>query len=184
MRRRATGVLVLAAALLGPPGGALQAQQAGPAPAPGLAGRGTLPRPRAGMPVAELEQLFDSLEVVEARKALALGDAEFVSFAERLQALQRLRMRHRARRLVLLRDLRELDATQTPAQEETARTTLAALDALEAEQTRELRQARAGIDEVLTLAQRVQFRLFLERFERQKLNLLSQARGRGGRGAP
>lgn len=173
-RRSLAFVVVVALA-----GSTLMAQEAGRQAAAGRGARPGGPAAEAAS-AGELERLFDRLEVTEARRALGLSEDQYLNFAQRLRRLQTLRAQHRMRRMALLRQLRGASAASTPAAEQTALENLAAFDQLQVDQARELLRAQAVVDEVLTLDQRIQFRLFQERFERRKLNLIGQARGAAG----
>jgi len=179
-RIRRHGWLLCLIALLAWPGTNAVAQDVGrPAQGGARGGRQAGVGPAAGMPVAELERLFDGLELVEARRALGLDDAQYLRFAQRLQRLQTMRAQHRVRRMALLRELRTTAPPATAEADQAARARLEAFDQLQVQQAREVLRAQAAVDEVLTLEQRIEFRLFQERFERRKLSLLAQAQARG-----
>jgi hypothetical protein len=142
--------------------------------------RGT-PEPD-GLTVPELERYFDSYEIFEAQRALQLDDQQFLVVGQRLQQMQRVRRRHQNQRRMLLGELREAVASGLVDRDEAAVTErLARLNELGVTQAQELRRAHQALDAILTVRQRVQFRLFQERFERRRLELLAAARrGRSG----
>lgn len=178
--RSAIAVLMLVStcAAVAPP---LAAQERAmpPRPLPGQQ-RGA-PEPD-GLTVPELERYFDSYEIFEAQRALQLDDQQFLVVGQRLQQIQRVRRRHQNQRRMLLAELREALASGLIDRDEAAVTDrLARLNALGVAQAQEVRRAHQGLEAILTVRQRVQFRLFQERFERRRLELLAAARrGRGG----
>jgi len=138
-----------------------------------------------GLSVQEIERQFDQFELVQARRALGLDDDSFRVVAERLERVQLIRRRHQNQRRTLLRELREaLESGAVDTDEAGVIATLTGLSGLPVRQAQELRRAQQALDNVLTVRQRAQFRLFQERFERQKLDLLTRARQGRGRGGP
>lgn len=135
-----------------------------------------------GISVQEVERRFDQLELVEARRALGMDEQAFEPVAERLRRVQALRRRHQVQRRTLLRELRTaLEADASGSNEAAMTATLTTLGGLGVRQAQEMRRAQQALDTVLSVRQRAEFRLFQERFERQKLDLLARARqGRGG----
>jgi hypothetical protein len=148
-------------------------------------GRGA---PADQLTVQEVERQFDRLELFEAQRALGLDAESFLPVAERLERLQSLRRRHQNQRRLILRDLRAAVAPGAAGVDEaTLAARLAELSGLGVRQAQEMRRAQLALEALLTVRQRAMFRLFQERFERQKLDLLvraRQARGRGGLPAP
>jgi len=138
-----------------------------------------------GLSVQEIERQFDLFEMVEARKALGMDEETFRPVGERLVRLQAVRRRHLNQRRAILRDLRaalDSGAVESDAAGVTAR--LAELSELGVRQAQETRRAQQALDGVLTVRQRAEFRIFQERFERMKLDLLARARQGRGRGGP
>lgn len=182
-----TGILrrtILAGLIAGVvPGTALAAQ--GP-PAQGdrggavnQRGRGQLPAPRPGVPLQQLQALFDAHVLVQAQKALQLSDEQYQRFFTRMNRLQELRRRHIQQRTRLLAELRRKWRPETGEAELTALTKQ--LDELETTYDNERRTARRAIDEVLTPRQGAFFRFFEEDMERQKIEFITRSRA-GGRG--
>jgi Spy/CpxP family protein refolding chaperone len=163
---------------------AASAQQAGP-PWSGGQRQGRGPT-GAGVSVQEIERQFDLFEVVEARKALGMDEEAFRPVEERLGRIQSIRRRHQGQRRTILRDLRSaLDSGAVEADEAAVTSKLAELSGLGVRQAQEMRRAHQALDAVLTVRQRAEFRVFQERFERMKLDLLARARqGRGRGGLP
>lgn len=134
-------------------------------------------RPAQGrLAPAELQELFDSYALVQARQALDLTDAQYGDFVPRMKALQEARRRHQQARTRLLRDLSRAAAAR--ADEDAIQRALTALREHDAALPAELSKAYAAIDEVLDLRQRARFRLFEENMERRKFELLMRARQR------
>jgi hypothetical protein len=178
-RRRGARCLIAAAVwLTAAPPIAAQAPDAPPTPLPGQR-RGAEPD---GLTVPELERYFDSYEIFEAQRALQLDDQQFLVVGQRLQQIQRVRRRHQNQRRMLLAELREaINSGLIDRDEAAVAARLTRLNDLGISQAQELRRAHQALDAILTVRQRVQFRLFQERFERRKLELLAAARrGRGG----
>ncbi len=134
-----------------------------------------------GPSLQEIERQFDRFEMLEAQKALGLDEEAFRGVGERLARIQMLRRRHQSQRRAILRDLRTaLDSGAVETNEAGITTMLAELGGLGVRQAQEMRRAQQALDAVLTLRQRAEFRLFQERFERMKLDLVARARqGRG-----
>lgn len=142
----------------------------------GRAGAAALPNP-VGMTPVQVEQLFDSYVVMQARRVLRLDeDKQFFSFMDRMQRLQMLRRRIQRQRQQNIRELRTLLAASAPFDENAAGTAIKTLDDIVAQSGEQIRQAYAEIDQVLTVRQRAQFRVFEEEMERQKLDMLARAR--------
>jgi hypothetical protein len=181
----AIGLLALALPLeaAGQPPGPPTTQAPPGQPPPGLQRRGGPPE---GPSIAEIERYLDRFELHQAQRALGMDDAAFAPVGQRMQRIQNLRRRQRAQRLLALGDLR--DAVETGRVDEDAAgmaARLAELGDLGVRHAQELRRALQALDALLTVRQRVQFRLFLERFERQKVDLVLRARqGRGGAPPP
>lgn len=132
---------------------------------------------RPGLTNGELVNMLDTYAIVQAQAALQLPDGEFGQFVTRLKRLQQIRRRNTQARHRILQDLRRL--TQEAAPDEAAlRTRLQALAEHDVAAADELRRAYADVDGLLNPRQQARFRLFEERMERQKLDLLMRARTR------
>jgi hypothetical protein len=125
----------------------------------------------------EIQRLYDAYALVQAQEALQLSDDQYVRFVARLKALQETRRRHQQARNQILQDLRRLTAPQGPAGDEASiRERLTALRAEDDRAIGDLRKAVEALDEVLDARQQARFRLFEERMEQRKLELLLRAR--------
>jgi hypothetical protein len=146
-----------------------------------------LPDAAPGRPigVGEIQRLFDAYVVYNAQEALGLSDAQYGGFVSRLKVLQGARRRHQQARMQLLGDLRRLvaNARATPANENEIAAGMRALREEDDRAAAEIGKALAGVDEVLDVTQRARFRIFEERMEQRKLDLVMRARqaarGRG-----
>lgn len=175
---RVAAVVGIAIALLA---GTAAAQPAGQPPA------GPPPDLPAGRPIGagEIQRLFDAYTMIQAQDALKLSDSQYGRFVTRLKALQDVRRRHQQTRNRILGDLRRLTNPASASPEDGV--IAERLKAFRDEEERaagELRRAYDGLDETLDARQQARFRLFEERMEQQKLDLLMRARQnvRGQRG--
>ena len=174
MNRKTTFYLVGAVVVMCLSASVARAQQA-------PAGRGG--RPGAGgaqaLTPVELERWFDSYVLLQAQDALAITDAQFPRFMQRLSTLQTTRRRNaNARRQLLGAIGRQLRAT--PVDEAGMREQLKALRELDVRAADELRKAYDALDETLEPAQQARFRLFEQQVERRQIELLMKARERAG----
>ena len=142
-------------------------------------GRGQLPAPRPGVPVQQLQALFDAHVLVQAQKALQLSDEQYQRFFMRMNRLQEIRRRYTQQRTRMLGELRRKWRPETDEAELVALTKQ--LDELETTYDADRRTARRAIDEVLTPRQGAFFRFFEEDMERQKIEFITRSR-QGGRG--
>lgn len=176
--RNAVIVAVLAAACplpvwawQDPPPPSPQAQR----PAGVQRGRGQgPPAARPGMPLQQLQAMFDAYALVQAQKALRLSDEQYQRFFVRMNRLQDVRRRHVQQRTKLLNDLRRKWGPEADENELVALTKQ--LDELDTTFDNERRTARRAIDEVLTPRQVAFFRFFEEDMERQKIEFLTRSR--------
>lgn len=166
-------------------------------PRPARAVQQTTPPPSVQAPAApaepppisvgQLQALFDAYTIVQAQTALDLSDAQYGVFIARLKALQETRRRHQQARQRILADLRKLTNPQTGTGDDaTVGASLKALKDEDASAATDVRTASDAVDQVLTVHQQARFRIFEERMEQQKLDLVMRARqaarGRGRAG--
>ena len=171
--RTVVAALLIVAALAAAP----QAAQ-GPPPGPG--------RPDAQAPAApgdvpinaaQIQRWFEAYTVLQAQDALQLSEAQYGQFVTRLKALQDVRRRHQQARNQILADIRRLTNPQTGSGDEAALADrLKALRDEEDKAVADVRAAYAAVDETLDVRQQARFRLFEDRVEQQKLELLMRAR--------
>jgi len=148
-----------------------------------VAGRGA----RANGPVmsaGEVVNMLDAYALVQAQETLQLTDAQYPTFVTRLKKLHETRRRGQQERIRILRELRQLAGPQAPAQadENALRNNLKALREHDARTAEETAKAYDAVDEILDLRQQARFRLFEERLEARKIDLLMRARQGAARG--
>jgi hypothetical protein len=151
---------------------------AGPASAQAARGQRRVPPPAAaepGVPPGEIQRLFDAYVVMQAQQELQLSDEQYPKFLARVKALQAARQKGVVERNKVLQELRRI--VNAPSLDEPqGRAQLKALAEVEARTAAEVRDALAGVDQVLDVRQQVRFRLFEEQMERRKVDLLTRAR--------
>jgi Spy/CpxP family protein refolding chaperone len=184
-----TLVLVASAPLLAqtpPRGGGRLGQRGGPPPPPPTGGEDQPALPRgggAGLSDAQLQVLLDRWAIAQTERQLDLTDEQRPDFRLRLQRLHNLQRRQQQERLRLLQELQAVAAAPGPIADESAvAAKLKAFDNQAVQLAQQIRRAYAAIDEVLSVRQRVRFRIVEEQLERRKLELLMQARRGGGGG--
>jgi hypothetical protein len=135
---------------------------------------------RAGAPPEatgdNAEVLFERYVRRQARVALQLTPAEMRALEPRLQQLQVTRRRLQRERQRYLNQLAQVTRAAAPTDPDVVRERLEAFEAFRGRADEELRIAREAVDEVLTVEQRARFRVFEQRMERQKLDLIARAR--------
>jgi Spy/CpxP family protein refolding chaperone len=132
------------------------------------------PAVRPGMPIQQLQAMFDAYALVQAQKALRLSEEQYQRFFTRMNRLQDVRRQHMQRRMRILNELRRRWRPETGEAELVTLTKQ--LDELETTYDSEHRTARRAIDEVLTPRQIAFFRFFEEDMERQKLEFITRSR--------
>jgi len=125
----------------------------------------------------QIQRWFEAFTVLQAQDALQLSEAQYGRFVTRLKALQEMRRKHQQARNQVLGDLRRLTNPEKGSNDEPSITER--LKALREEDDRasaDLKRAYEGVDETLDIRQQARFRLFEEKMEQQKLELLTRAR--------
>jgi len=126
---------------------------------------------------AQIQRWFEAFTVLQAQEALQLSEAQYGRFVTRLKALQETRRAHMQAHARILADLRRLTNPQTGSNDEPSITErLKALRDEDDRATADLHKAYEAVDESLDIRQQARFRLFEERMEQQKLELLMRAR--------
>jgi hypothetical protein len=135
-------------------------------------------RPRAeGLTPADVEDMLDALALVQAEKALGVGQTQYPEFVARLKSLQQTRKRNRHARMQIVRELQRLTSPQRGAGDEAViRERLKALRDHDERAAAELTKAYDALDQVLDPRQQARFRVFELNMERQKLEMLLRAR--------
>jgi hypothetical protein len=152
----------------------LGAQDAAGANQRGRAARGDDP---GGLNPVDVINVLDGYAIVQAQEALQLSEAQYGAFVTRLKRLQETRRRNQQARHRMIQELRRVAGPQaTATADESLRQQLKALRDHDDRSAEEIRKAYDGIDEVLDARQQARFRLFEERLELRKLDLLMRAR--------
>lgn len=163
-------------------GAATAAAQAQPPPGPPPASRlppTELPDLPAAPPIGagEIQRLFDAYTMIQAQKALNLSEGQYGTFVTRLKSLQDVRRRHQQARNQILGDLRRLTNPDVTSPDEAALSErVRALREEDDRGVQEVRKAYEGVDQALDVRQQARFRVFEERMEQQKLELIMRAR--------
>ena len=143
---------------------------------PGQRGRGQgIPAAGPGVPLQQMQTMFDAYALVQAKKVLQLTDEQYQRFFARMNQLQDLRRRHAQQRIRLLNELRRMWRPQQ-ADEAKLIQQIEVLDNLDEKFEISIRAAKQAIDEVLTVRQRAGFRFFEEDMDRQKLEFMTRSR--------
>ena len=178
----AAAAITITSAMAAGPAAAQPQQPPAPAQMP------PLPDP-ANISAAQIQRWFEAFTVLQAQEALQLSETQYGRFVTRLKALQEARRRQQQSRNKVLADMRRLTNPQTGNQDEAQLADL--LKALREDEDRaaaELKRAYEAVDETLDVRQRARFRVFEDRMEQQKLELLMRARQNAranrGRGNP
>ncbi|CAN5828761.1 hypothetical protein BH18ACI5_BH18ACI5_27970 [soil metagenome] len=180
LKKIAASFLVLAALMAGT---ATPSRAQEPEPrANDARGRGA----RANAPLMtanEVVTMLDAYAVVQAQEALQLTETQYGPFVTRLKKLHETRRRGQQARNRILRDLRQLAGPEaTQVDENALRNNLKALREHDARTMEETARAHDAVDEVLDVRQQARFRLFEERLEARKIDLLMRARQGAARG--
>jgi len=134
-----------------------------------------------GLGPMEVQDQLDGYALVQSQTVLQLTTEQTAPFVTRYMTLQRLRRRHNAERLRMMRELRPMLQSAGPNRDQAIVEHLKALDDLTSTSMDEIRKAHMNLDAVLSPTQRARFRFFEEELERKKIELLgviNQGRGR------
>ena len=172
--RLACGALIVAAMLIAPDLAAAQETQA----------RGRANRAAPALTNAALITMLDAYAIVEAQNALQLSDDQYGQFVARLKRLQETRRRNIGARNKMLQELRRLTAPAVTTDEATLRDRVKSLREFDEQAAQAMRREYEALDEVLDARQQARFRIFEDRIEQQKLDLLMRARERARGAAP
>lgn len=173
---RAGAAIVAFTVLVPAPGSAQTPPPSSGAPTQ-VTGQGT-PDP-ATFSAGQIQRWFEAYTVLQAQDALRLSEAQYGRFVTRLKSLQESRRRHQQARNLILAELRKLTNPQTPAAAGDEAQIAERLKALRQEDEHgqvDLKKSYDALDETLDVRQQARFRVFEERMEQQKLELLMRAR--------
>jgi DNA repair ATPase RecN len=132
-----------------------------------------------GLSPIEVVNMLDAYAVLQAQNALQLSDEQYGQFVTRLTRLHQTRRQAQQERHRLIQQLRRLAGPQATQTDENAiRTNIKALRDLDERAAIDVRKAYDAVDELLDARQQARFRIFEERLETRKLDLLLRARQR------
>lgn len=160
-------VLASACAL---PAAASQQQAAAPPQPPAIPDAAAISAP-------QIQRWFEAYTVIQAQEALELSEAQYGRFVTRLKALYESRRKYQQARNQIMGDLRKLTNPKTGTNDEPLLADrLKALRDADERGAADLKRAYEAVDETLDVRQQARFRMFEERMEQQKLELLMRAR--------
>jgi hypothetical protein len=169
-------MLVIFGAVLASVFAAVEATAQQPQPSAAPAQTPGLPDP-SNVSAGQIQRWFEAFTVLQAQEALQLSEAQYGRFVTRLKALQEVRRRQQQARNKALAEMRRLMHPQTGTQDEgRLAELLKELRAAEDQAAAELKRAYTALEETLDVRQQARFRVFEERMEQQKLELLMRAR--------
>ena len=128
-----------------------------------------------GVSPGDVQKMFDGYALMQAQEQLKISDEQFTKFLPRFKALQAVRRQTLQDRGAILQSLRQL-TNATPPDEAQLKERLKALQELDTRSAADVKKAYEGIDQVLSLRQQAQFRVFEEVMDRRKLELVTRAR--------
>jgi hypothetical protein len=156
----------------------LAAQEPPPAGRGGRAGQGLRPNPPSAVNQQQVQDMLDGWALVQGQQVLQLSEDQTPSFVARYMRLQRVRRRTHQERTRIIRELQQLIQPAATSRDEVILAKLKELDDLNQRAGAEVRTALLELDGALSPTQRGRFRLFEERLEARKLELLSSVKGR------
>lgn len=131
----------------------------------------------AAISAPQIQRWFEAFTVLQAQEALELSETQYGRFVTRLKALQESRRKHQQARNQVLTDLRRLTHPKTGTNDEAQLADrMKALRDADERGAADLKRAYEAVDETLDVRQQARFRIFEERMEQQKLELLMRAR--------
>jgi hypothetical protein len=146
--------------------------------APASAQQAAPPDPER-LPPREVQRLFDAYVLMQAQERLAISDAQYPQFVQRLKALLDARRRTVVARTALIQELARGTSDQAGGlalDDAGIKAKLEQLRDLDDRGAADVRQAYDALDQMLDLHQRARLRVFEEQMERRKVELLARAR--------
>lgn len=139
------------------------------------------PPPNDPMSPVYIQQMFDTMAIMEAERFLPLTPEQYPNFVQRLRRLQEARMQGNRRRGKVMNELRSLVGPQAPADvaDSAIEAKLKELAVADAEGYAGIHKAIDELDAGLTVRQRARFRMLEENVERRKIDFLTKVRGGG-----
>ena len=139
--------------------------------------RGRAGRADASLSPGEVMNVLDGYALIQAQETLQLSNEQYGQFVPRLKRVQETRRRNLQARRRLLQDLQRAAGPQAKTVDENAiRQHLKALREHDERAAAELQKAYEALDEMLDVRQQARFRLFEDRLELRKIDLLMRAR--------
>ena len=141
------------------------------------------PKANDAMSPVYIQQMFDTMAIMEAERFLPLSSDQYPIFVQRLRKLQETRMQSNRRRTKALNELRALSGPQAQSDvpDNLIDAKLKELAAAEVEGPAAVLKALDELDAGLSVRQRARYRLLEENLERRKIDFLTKVRG-GGQG--
>lgn len=130
---------------------------------------------------AYIQQMFDTMAIVEGERFLSLTPEQYPVFVQRLRQLQEARMQGNRRRGRVMNELRGLVGPQAPPDvpDSAIEAKLKELATADAEGYAGIHKALDALDAGLSPRQRARFRMLEENVERRKIEFLTKVRGGG-----
>lgn len=132
--------------------------------------------------LAYIQQMFDTMAIVEAERFLPLTAEQYPGFVQKLKRLQETKMQANRRRMKVMNELRALVSPQSmdTVPDNLIDAKLKELAAAEAEGPASIRKVEDELDATLSVRQRARLRMLEENVERRKIDFLTRVRQGGG----
>lgn len=139
------------------------------------------PGPNDQFSPAYIQQMFDTMAIMEAERFLPLTPERSPAFVQRLRRLQEARMQGNRRRGRVMNELRSLVGPQASADvsDSVIDAKLKELAAADADGYAGIHKALDDLDVGLSPRQRARYRMLEEQVERRKIDFLTKVRGPG-----
>jgi hypothetical protein len=150
----------------------------------GRPGPGRNPAEQPGLNMADVNDMFQGLEISEVERFLQLTAEQWAPFMKEFRQYQQVRNRHQMQRNRLVMAIRQAlngFQNQPPADDATVEGLVKKLADFEQQIGAELKARHAAIDAVLSIRQRARFIVFQENMERRKIELLAKVLRSQGR---
>ena len=133
--------------------------------------------------IQAVQDALDGMVLIEAERELGLTGEQYPDFFAKMRRIQNVRRRHTMERTRMFRELNAMTFANPKPDDAALTEKLKTFDQLNERSAQEMRQLAQELEGILTPYQRVRFRLFEERMERRKIDMLARARaGRAGGG--
>lgn len=147
----------------------------------GNQGKQPPPGPNDQFSPVYIQQMFDTMAIVEAERFLPLTPEQYPQFIQKLRRLQEARMQGNRRRGRVMNELRQLVGPQAAPDvpDSAIDAKMKELAAADAEGYAGIHKALDDLDVGLSPRQRARFRMLEENVERRKIDFLTKVRGGG-----